>query len=84
MSWKQCSIGVLLLPLMMACTDPTEVEDFAGTWNATFMEFTNLANSAEKFDLIVEGGSLSIQIASTGDYTLSILFPLPRRAKLAV
>lgn len=75
MSWKRRTLGVMLVPAAVACTDPTEVADLVGTWNATVVEFTNLANTAEKYELIGDGGSLTIVVEANEDYTLSILFP---------
>ncbi|TFH64663.1 MAG: hypothetical protein E4G90_07640 [Gemmatimonadales bacterium] len=77
MSWKQRSIGVLVFAAIVGCSDSTGVEiaDLTGTWNATVVEFTNPANTAVKFELINEGGSLSLVVAANGDYTLNVLFP---------
>ena len=51
------------------------VDALVGTWNATSIVFTNKANSSETFDLIGNGGSLSITFTSNGQFSGSSTSP---------
>ena len=47
----------------------------AGTWNATSYVFTNDANSSETFDLLANGGSLSLTFTADGQFSGSFTAP---------
>ena len=86
MDWKRSGVAVLAVAAVAACGDSTgvgdvaEVVDLAGTWNATVVEFTNQANTAEKIDLVAEGATLVLTILANGDYTLTIDEPMEAQA----
>lgn len=65
------------LALSLACGDggggPSR-DKFAGTWDATKLEFTNTANTSEKVDIIALGGTYVIELASSGSYS-AVLTP---------
>lgn len=64
--------------VFLACGDggnSPSPNKFAGTWDATKMEFTNVANTAEKVDVIAAGGTFVILIESTGDYQWTVDIP---------
>jgi hypothetical protein len=76
----------MLTVAMLGCTDTiaglleegTEeavLQVLAGTWNGTKFEFTNKADPAQTFDLIAEGGTLTLTIASDGRYTGQMVMP---------
>ena len=76
---KRLTFGALAVTLTatLGCGDATgvSVEDLTGTWVATQFLFTNPANAAETFDAIAAGGSLSLTVQATGDYTATITEP---------
>ncbi len=56
-------------------TSEATINALAGTWNATSMVFTNNANSSETYDLIADGGSLSLTFTAAGGFSGSSTTP---------
>lgn len=54
--------------LLLACGEAAGVTiaDLVGTWNATKLEFTNKANSAQKIDVVPLGAQLRIVVEPSG------------------
>ena len=50
-------------------------DQFAGTWDATKLEFTNVANPSEKVDIIAAGATFVIVLESNGTYQAEIVIP---------
>lgn len=55
-------------------TGPEDTESFLGTWNATKAEYTSVANSSLKVD-IVAGGSTVVLVLNASTFTLTITDP---------
>lgn len=51
------------------------VDDLVGTWNATKFEYTSAASSAIKFDMIQNGGGLTITVSAGGAYSGTVTLP---------
>ncbi len=70
-----------LLPTIAAltagCGDSTgvEVNDLAGTWEATAYVFTSVADPTQMVDIIAAGGSYSLTIAVDSSFTTRFLEP---------
>lgn len=57
------------LAVSLACGDggsSPSPDKFAGTWDATKLEFTNVANSSEKVDVITLGATLVVVFEARG------------------
>jgi hypothetical protein len=52
--------------------DPTT---FNGTWVATKVEYTSVANPATKVEVIALGASLTVQLNNNGSYTSTLTMP---------
>ena len=65
---RHLAISAVALMLMTACGDATGLEpaDLQGTWTANSMVFTSTADPTLTVDLIVEGATLSLQLAADG------------------
>jgi len=68
------SAVALAATLAIGCSDtvaPNEVtlDDLAGTWNATTLKFTNVANTAQVFDLVANGGSFTLTLSADGTFS---------------
>ena len=64
--------AVMLTTALIGCSDATSVQDpadLAGTWNATSFLWTSDADASVTFELIGEGGSFQLVIASDGSFT---------------
>ncbi len=62
----------------VACGDSTgvTVSDITGTWNASSVVFTNLANPSQKSDLIADAdGTLTITFSANGDFSITLTVP---------
>lgn len=76
---------LLLVPVLVtACgdSDPTEavapdpqVEPFVGDWEAEEFQVTSEADSERGFDLIEAGGSFTINVQPSGQYTAILELP---------
>jgi hypothetical protein len=67
------------LAVSLACGDggngPSR-DQFAGTWDATKLEFTNVANTSEKVDVIADlSGTFVIVLESNGTYQATATVP---------
>ena len=51
------------------------VSDLAGTWTATSLVFTSVANPSTSLDAIAGGATFVMQIASSGSYTVTTTTP---------
>jgi hypothetical protein len=51
------------------------VADLVGTWRATTFSFTSQANASQSFDLIVQGGRMTLTVASDSTYTMVLAPP---------
>jgi hypothetical protein len=58
-------------------TDPTGVEpaDLAGTWTATAIVFTSVANPTLSVDEVADGAAMTLVLSADGEYTLTFVFP---------
>ena len=68
-----------MLALAVACGGDDDngpsSSDFTGTWDATKFEFVNVANTADRIEVIGLGGSLTVVLNSNGTCTLTIQIP---------
>jgi len=57
--------------------DGITLEDLADTWNATQFEFSQAGEgpALEPFDVVAEGGSVTLEIQSNGRFTLTTVDP---------
>jgi hypothetical protein len=75
------SLAVLTVVAFLAgCNDDgtgsgLTIQDLAGTWLAQSVVFRSQANPALSVDLIDLGATATLQIVSTGRYTLTSTFP---------
>ena len=68
------SAVALAATLAVGCSDtvaPNEVtlDDLAGNWSATSLEFTNVANTSQVFDLVANGGTFTLTLQSAGTFS---------------
>ena len=77
MKHKHLTISALALILMSACTEATGVEpnDLAGTWTATSIVFTSVADPMLTLDLATEGATMSLTLNADGTYSWAFVFP---------
>ena len=77
MKHKHLTISALALILMSACTEATGVEpnDLAGTWTATSIVFTSVADPTLSVDMATEGATMSLTLNADGTYTWAFVFP---------
>lgn len=61
----------------VSCSDSTSVdpESLLGTWDATKLEFTRVANTADKVDVIALGGDLVMTLAANDVVTGTLTVP---------
>jgi len=50
-------------------------DQFVGTWDATKLEFTNVANTSEKVEIISLGATYTIVLESNGTYGATLVVP---------
>lgn len=65
---------ILVASGCQSSTGPEDPEGFLGTWNATKAEYTSVANSSTKVD-IVAGGSTVVLVLNASTFTLTITDP---------
>ena len=77
MKHKHLTISALALILMSACTEATGVEpnDLAGTWTATSIVFTSVADPMLTLDLATEGATMSLPLNADSTYSWAFVFP---------
>lgn len=58
-------------------TDPTGVEpaNLAGTWTATAIVFTSVANPTLSVDEVADGATMTLVLSADGTYTWNFVFP---------
>lgn len=58
-------------------TDETGVEpaNLAGTWTATAIVFTSVANPTLSVDEVADGATMTLQLSADGTYTWNFVFP---------
>lgn len=58
-------------------TSPEQITigDLAGTWTATSFVYTSTANATQQWDLIANGGSLTMVITAAGAFTGTTVLP---------
>jgi hypothetical protein len=76
-------VGLVLAGLALgaaACSDNSAppLDTFVGTWNATKMEFTRVANPTDKIDIIALGATFRITFAA--DSTWQAIMTVPETA----
>jgi len=65
---------------MAACTDATggtgvEPDDLAGTWTATSIVFTSVADPTLSVDEVADGATMSLTLSASGTYSWTFVFP---------
>ncbi len=77
MKLRHLTTSAMALILMSACTDTTglEVDDLAGTWTASSIVFTSVADPLVTADLVADGATMTLTLAEDNTYTLVITFP---------
>jgi hypothetical protein len=66
--------AILVAVGCQSSTGPEDPEGFLGTWNATKAEYTRVANTSTKVD-IVAGGSTVVLLLNATTFTLTITDP---------
>jgi len=80
MRTRERALAVLLvLAGSAACggdggTGPSKAE-LTGTWSASRIEYTNVANPAQKVDVAQQGATLTLGLQSGGVFTIALLVP---------
>lgn len=79
MKLKHRTIPLLALTLMGACTDDGATgvapDDLAGTWTATAMVFSSVADPTTTVDVVTEGAALTLVLNADGTYSFVSVFP---------
>jgi hypothetical protein len=68
-------VGMLLVVggLGLACSETNVAEaDLVGTWNATAFEFSDFGDPVTDFDVLLNGGSVTMVIRADGTFTISM------------
>ncbi len=70
--------SALALLLMTACGDATGVEpdDLAGTWVATSLVFTSVADNTVSVDEVALGAAVTLVLVADATYTFTFVFGL--------
>jgi hypothetical protein len=73
------SLAAAILLAAGACNDDDGTgpspSALAGTWNATKFEYVEVANPANKIDVIPLGGTLTVVLTGAGAFTAASTFP---------
>jgi hypothetical protein len=78
MKLKHLTTSALALILMSACSDSTglEVDDLTGTWTASSIVFTSVADPTVSADMVAdEGATLTLTLGAEATYTLILTIP---------
>ena len=79
MKLRHLTIPALALTLMGACTDDgvtgVEPDDLAGTWTATAIVFSSVADPNTSVDVVPEGAALTLVLSADGTYSFVSVFP---------
>jgi hypothetical protein len=67
------SLGLILGACSDDGTGPAELQPLVGTWRATELTLTNLANPDTSVDLIEQGATFTLSILATGQYSASLV-----------
>lgn len=73
--------ALICVVALTACGDVTDIEAeltpaiLSGDWEATTLVVTNLANPAESYDLLAQGGELAFRFTIDGDATQFLTLP---------
>ncbi|MBE0591882.1 MAG: lipocalin family protein [Gemmatimonadales bacterium] len=68
--------GMVALAATLAnCGDSVSPESLVGTWDATELRFTNLANASQSVELVAGGGSFTITLSANDTYQATIMVP---------
>ena len=67
------SVGLVLGACSDDGTGPAELQPLVGTWQATELTLTNLANPDTSVDLIEQGATFTLSILATGQYSASLV-----------
>ena len=75
MKLRHLTASAMALILMGACTDGTglEVDDLAGTWVATSIVFTSVADPEVSVDITAEGATATFLLDAEGAYTVTFV-----------
>ncbi len=75
MKLRHLTASAMALILMGACTDGTglEVDDLAGSWVATSIVFTSVADPEVSVDITAEGATATFLLDSEGAYTVTFV-----------
>ena len=80
MKLRHLTTSALALIVMAACTDATgtgvEPDDIAGTWTATSLIFTSVADNTVSLDEVAEGAVVTLVLETDGTYTFTFVFGL--------
>jgi hypothetical protein len=69
-------VGIAALAATLAnCGDSIAPESLLGTWDATELRFTNLANQSQTVDIVALGGTFTISLLADSTYTATITAP---------
>ena len=72
--WALAGIAATAVALAN-CSDSIAPETLLGTWDATELRFTNLANSSQTIDIVQAGGTFTITLAADSTYEATITAP---------
>ena len=65
------------LAVAAGCSDTTGITtaDVVGSWNASVIEFTNIANTAQQVELVAAGATLTLVLDAAGTFALTVTPP---------
>ena len=67
---------VLMAAAVVNCSDSLEPNSLIGTWDATELRFTNLANASQSVDVIGdEDGAFTLVLSANGAYEITVTLP---------
>jgi len=72
--WALAGIAVMAATLA-DCGDTVAPESLVGTWDATELRFTNLANASQSVEIIGLGGNFVITLSVGGTYGMTFTAP---------
>jgi hypothetical protein len=81
MKLRHLTTSALALILMAACTDATSgtgvaPDDIAGTWTATSLIFTSVADNTVSLDEVTDGTVVTLVLRADGTYTFTFVSDL--------
>ena len=84
MKLRHLTISAMALILMSACSDATGLEtaDLAGTWTASSIVFTSVADPEVSVDVVtVEGATLTVTLGEDDTYTWIFTNEVPEESE---